>query len=302
MIENQIGRRNLTDKKKTYFIGKYYRINKISPGRYSNVATVATLKTIDEIAKKFDISPRTVRNSETFADKLDEINEVSPELAKNILEDKTQVTKKEVSSIKPGFIKRIMVDSPDMFDKVKYGEVSFTEIKKEERLIEINRIKDNIEEENKKEELINIDKNFKYDVLSIDPPWAYEEKGAVSSINYDPSAIRGTTPYPTMGIEQIRAINLPLKEDAVVFLWTTHAFLEEAFKLLRVWGLTYKATIVWDKVQMGMGRNIRLQCEFCLLATKGSPIIEGSATRDIITEQRRQHSRKPIKFYELVLN
>ena len=66
------------------------------------------------------------------------------------------------------------------------------------------------------------------------------------------------------------------------------------------WGFNYKATIVWDKEQMGIGRTIRLQCEFCLLATKGAPLLAGEKERDIIRERRRQHSRKPKGFYDMV--
>ena len=98
----------------------------------------------------------------------------------------------------------------------------------------------------------------------------------------------------------IAKINLPLKDDAVVFLWTTHAFIQDAFYLLKEWGLNYKAVIVWDKERMGMGATIRMQCEFCLLAIKGKPIIQGASERDIIREARREHSRKPEAFYTMV--
>jgi N6-adenosine-specific RNA methylase IME4 len=43
-----------------------------------------------------------------------------------------------------------------------------------------------------------------------------------------------------------------------------------------------------------------MQVEFCLLAVKGKPIINGSAERDIIMEPRREHSRKPEVFYQMV--
>jgi len=103
-----------------------------------------------------------------------------------------------------------------------------------------------------------------------------------------------------MTLQQIGAIKLPLKDNALVFLWTTHAFLPDSFHLLKHWDLTYKATVVWDKEKMGIGRTIRLQCEFCLLAVKGNPLIEGSAERDILREVRREHSRKPEAFYAMV--
>jgi N6-adenosine-specific RNA methylase IME4 len=186
--------------------------------------------------------------------------------------------------------------------KLSTGEVSinqvYQEIKKEEKKIErdkkIEEVKAKIEEEN----LILEDK--KYHVIAIDPPWAYEEKGGFSSSEYDAESNRGAVDYPTMTVEQIKKIELPEAEDCVLFLWTTHAFLKDSFDILEQWGYKYKATLVWDKVKMGIGRTVRMQVEFCLIGVKGNPIINGSSERDIITEARREHSRKPEAFYSMV--
>ena len=186
--------------------------------------------------------------------------------------------------------------------KLRTGEVSinqaYQEIKKEEkkteRLNQIEEIKIKIEEENLTVE------NKKYHVIAIDPPWNYKEKGGFSSEDYDSKSNRGAVDYPTMNLEQIKKIELPEAEDCVLFLWTTHSFLKDSFEILENWGYNYKATLVWDKVKMGLGRTIRMQVEFCLIAIKGNPIINGSSERDIITEARREHSRKPEAFYEMV--
>ena len=200
-------------------------------------------------------------------------------------------------------VKKIQEKAPEEIKaKLATGEVSinaaYKEIKKEEKKEErdkkIEEVKQKIENEN----LASIDK--KYHVIAIDPPWAYNEKGGFSSDDYDAQNNRGAVDYPTMTVEQIKNINIPSADDSVMFLWTTHAFLKDSFNILKHWGFDYKATIVWDKVKMGMGRNIRMQVEFCLLGVKGKPIIQGSSERDIITEPRREHSRKPEAFYEMV--
>ena len=191
---------------------------------------------------------------------------------------------------------------PEMKEQVKSGEVSINqaykqvsnEEKKKKRLQEIEATKAKIESEP-----VDIS-NKKYDVIAIDPPWAYEEKGGFNAQQHDSDSNRGGVDYPTMTVSEIKEITLPEKDDTVLFLWTTHSFLKDAFSILENWGYTYKATMVWDKEKMGMGRTIRLQCEFCLLATKGKPIIQGSGIRDIMREPRRQHSRKPNVFYEIV--
>jgi N6-adenosine-specific RNA methylase IME4 len=185
--------------------------------------------------------------------------------------------------------------------KLSTGEVSinqaYQDIKKEEKKAErdkkIEEVKQKIESENL------VQPNKKYHVIAIDPPWAYSEKGGFSSDDYDATSNRGAVDYPTMTVEQISKIELPTADDCVIFLWTTHAFLRDSFELLDNWGFNYKATLVWDKVKMGLGRTIRMQVEFCLIGVKGNPIINGSSERDIITEPRREHSRKPEAFYQM---
>lgn len=194
------------------------------------------------------------------------------------------------------------VATPEVKEKLNTGQMSineaYKEIKKEEKIEERKEdIKKQLEdiESGKLPELWG-----KYEVIAIDPPWAYEEKGGLSSNDFNPEITRGTTTYPTMKVNQIKEIDLPLTDNSVVFLWTTHAFLKDAFDILEHWNLKYKATLVWDKEKMGMGRTIRLQCEFCLIAFKGNPIFNGSSERDIIREARREHSRKPEAFYQYV--
>ena len=101
--------------------------------------------------------------------------------------------------------------------------------------------------------------------------------------------------------EELKAIELPAAENCVMFLWTTHKFIQDAFELLKVWGFKYRNMLVWDKKKMGMGDLFRMQCEFCLVGLKGKPVFQDiHDIRDIIEESRREHSRKPEAFYEIV--
>jgi len=49
-----------------------------------------------------------------------------------------------------------------------------------------------------------------------------------------------------------------------------------------------------------MGAWFRMQCEFCLLGIKGKPYWDNTKHRDIVIESRRQHSRKPDSFFDIV--
>ena len=228
-----------------------------------------------------------------------------PTLAKTKVDTRQELSK--VANVSHGTldkVKKIQAQaSEEVKAKLSTGEVSinsaYQEIKKEEkkknRLEKIEEIKQEISKGLKAP-------NGLYDVIAIDPPWEYSERGGSSSKSFEDNGNRGGVDYPTMTVEELKKIKIPAKKDCVMFLWTTHAFLKDSFDLLNAWGFNYKATIVWDKVKMGMGRNIRMQVEFCLLATKGNPILNGSGERDIITEPRREHSRKPEAFYTKVNN
>jgi N6-adenosine-specific RNA methylase IME4 len=186
---------------------------------------------------------------------------------------------------------KIKAQNPEAFKQVLSGTKTITEIKKEEKVKERKeliekQVKDI--EDGKLPELSGL-----YDVVSIDPPWPYGRE-------YDPNGSRVANPYPEMSLQQIAEINLPLTDNAVVFLWTTHKFLPDSFALLKGWGLEYKATMVWDKQKIGMGAWFRMQCEFCLVGIKGNPFWKNTKYNEIINESRREHSRKPDSFFTLV--
>lgn len=173
-----------------------------------------------------------------------------------------------------------------------YKEIKKEE-KKEQRIEEINKQLIEIETGNMPE-LEGL-----FDVISVDPPWNYEgENKKVTS--FDSVGRRVANPYPEMTTEEIKKIELPLKKDSIVFLWTTHKFLPDAFEILKEWNLEYKATLVWNKEKMGMGAWFRMQCEFCLVGIKGKPYFENTKYRDILTEARREHSRKPDCFFSMI--
>ena len=133
-----------------------------------------------------------------------------------------------------------------------------------------------------------------FDVIAIDPPWSY-------GTQYSVEGRRVANPYPEMTQEQLKKIEIPAAENCVMFLWTTHKFIWDAKELLDIWGFPYRSMLVWDKQKMGMGVFLRMQCEFCLIGIKGEPVFRNNhGLRDIISEPRREHSRKPEAFYSLV--
>jgi len=132
-----------------------------------------------------------------------------------------------------------------------------------------------------------------FHVISIDPPWPY-------GTQYDPNGRRAANPYPEMSLEEIEALQLPAADDCVLWLWTTHKFMRDSFKLLDTWGFRDVAIVTWAKDRMGLGSWLRSQSEFCIMAVKGKPPVRLTNQTTIIDGPLREHSRKPDSFYELV--
>lgn len=132
-----------------------------------------------------------------------------------------------------------------------------------------------------------------YALIVVDPPWPY-------GTEYDQKTRRVASPYLELNIDEIKNLSIPSAADCVLWLWTTHKFIFEAKEILLSWGFDYKLILIWDKVNLGIGSWLRCQSEFCLLGIKGNPVWNLSNERDMLQEKRREHSRKPDSFYEMI--
>ena len=312
MINNQLGRRNVTEPQKAYLIGKKYenekqRLGGQTKGVGKNFPPVSTAERLGE---EFGISDRQVKINEDFAKGVDLLANVQPELKGQIFQGKSDLNKQDVQEfgkiskqaqkevkqsaifVSDEELKRQINERAAEMAKAKLAEMEEEkkrkiEEKKAERIELIEKQKRDIQES----KLMEL--NGLYDVISVDPPWNYGRE-------YDPETSRVANPYPEMSTDQIKALRLPFSNDSILFLWTTHKFLPDAFEILKEWGFEYKATLVWNKEKIGMGAWFRMQCEFCLFAVKGKPFWNNTTERDIIVESRREHSRKPDAFFNMV--
>ena len=275
MVNNQLGRRNLQD----FVRGELYSV-------------------IEEIIRE--------KAKESKSEKVSYYRQKGEVLS--IIDNTSSNTQKIIadklgwSTGKKAMFDIVKTKAPEeVKEKLRTGEVSinqaYKEIKKEEKKIErVELIQKQIEdiEEGLLPDLVGL-----FDVVSVDPPWPYEGESK-NITSFDSVGRRVANPYPEMSIEQIKNIELPLMDNAVVLLWTTHKFLPDAFEILKEWKIDYKATLVWNKEKIGMGVWFRMQCEFCLVGIKGKPYWDNTTYRDIITESRREHSRKPDSFFQMI--
>jgi N6-adenosine-specific RNA methylase IME4 len=131
-----------------------------------------------------------------------------------------------------------------------------------------------------------IDAGFKFTTVYADPPWDYQNRAARGA---------ACNHYPTMSLDEIR--NEPLAElvpeNAHLHLWTTNAFLREAFEVIEAWGFQYKSCFVWIKDKIGMGNYWRVSHEFLLLDVRGRLTFLDNTIRRWMVCRRMTHSQKP---------
>lgn len=297
MIKNQFGRRNLNSYQRSVLALELEGVFKEKAKQNLILAAEKTNAGLPNSAKAKNVLFEEEIEEEVWVKKETPI--ITPIDTRNEIKKIANVGNETISRVKVIQEKA----TPEQKEKLEKGEETinsvYQEIKKVEKKEErIQVIQTQIEqiENGELPELKGL-----FDVISVDPPWPYEGENK-NLTSYDSVGRRVANPYPEMSIQQIKEIELPLMENGIVFLWTTHKFLNDAFSIANHWGLEYKATLVWNKEKIGMGSWLRMQCEFCLVCIKGKPYWNNTTYRDILTEPRREHSRKPDSFFEMVEN
>jgi N6-adenosine-specific RNA methylase IME4 len=140
-----------------------------------------------------------------------------------------------------------------------------------------------------------------FDVVVIDPPWPMQK------IDRDDRPNQDAFDYPVMTIDELATfwpekIAANTTENVHAFVWTTQKYLPAALELLEKWDLRYVLTMVWHKP--GGFQPVGLpqyNAEFIIYARKGSPPFIDTTAFDVCNSwDRREHSRKPAEFYELI--
>lgn len=133
----------------------------------------------------------------------------------------------------------------------------------------------------------------RYPTVVTDFPWPF-------GTSYDPDVRRAASPYPEMTIPKIAAVDLHAADDCVWFQWAPDEFLEEALDQIKQRCFRRVATIIWDKMRLGLGKRLRFEHEYCFVAIRGNPPLLGGVEGTMIRAPAGPHSAKPDAFFEKV--
>jgi N6-adenosine-specific RNA methylase IME4 len=120
-----------------------------------------------------------------------------------------------------------------------------------------------------------------------DPPWQYGNQGTRAATDNH---------YGTMSIDDLCEMPVSdlVADDAHLHLWTTNAFVREAFRLIDAWGFEYRSMFVWVKPQMGIGNYWRVSHEIMLLGIRGNAKrFNDKSLKSWVEASRTKHSAKP---------
>jgi N6-adenosine-specific RNA methylase IME4 len=133
-----------------------------------------------------------------------------------------------------------------------------------------------------------------FELIYADPPWR---------LPGSPDSSRAVeNHYPTMQLEEIKAMQIPAADDALLLLWGVNSMTPQALEVIDAWGFTYVNQYVWVKDKFGLGQYNRCQHELLHVARRGNfpPPPAERRVSSVIHAPRGRHSEKPAAVYELI--
>jgi N6-adenosine-specific RNA methylase IME4 len=152
-----------------------------------------------------------------------------------------------------------------------------------------------------------------YSTILADPPWQFQNRTGKIAPEH-----KRLLRYPTMTLKEVMA--LPVNDLAAdpshLYLWCPNALLQEGLNVMKAWGFTYKANIVWHKIRKdggpdgrGVGFYFRNVTELLLFGIKGKMrTLKPGRTQvnflrtqeNFLETRKREHSRKPDEIFDIV--
>lgn len=140
----------------------------------------------------------------------------------------------------------------------------------------------------------------KFRTIIVDPPWPMKKILRIERPNQEEEL-----DYSTLNIQQIMTdlggkVTEKVADDCHVYLWTTQKFLPYAFDIFKAWGVRYECLLTWIKNVGFTPFSWMYSTEHVLFGRIGSLELLKKGERLDFYADVQEHSRKPVKFYELV--
>jgi N6-adenosine-specific RNA methylase IME4 len=156
-------------------------------------------------------------------------------------------------------------------------------------------------------ELLRMAGRNKFATVLADPPWQFVNRTGKVAPEH-----RRLSRYSTMELRDICA--LPVEDvvapTAHLYLWVPNALLPDGLAVMKAWGFTYKANLIWHKVRKdggsdgrGVGFYFRNVTEIVLFGTRGKnarTLAPGRRQVNLLATRKREHSRKPDEQYDII--
>ena len=172
--------------------------------------------------------------------------EVRPVSPRNTKTRKAAAKRAGVSEGIVQTVLRLKRDAPDLFDQVKDGTLDVAPARREL---------------DRRQRYASIGEapplpSGTFELILADPPWQTPNPHSA----YAPEQY-----YPTMPLEQLKAMEIPAADNAVLYLWAINAQLPQALELMDAWGFHYLTHDVWVKPSVAMGTWTRNAHELILI-------------------------------------
>ena len=140
----------------------------------------------------------------------------------------------------------------------------------------------------------------KYQVIYADPPWQ-QKRGP----DWGSGKASKPLPYPTMPVEDIAALSVQTIADknAVLFLWTTNKYIEQAYQVARAWGFKPSCLLTYCKPPhgIGIGGTFIQTSEHLLFCRRGTCRAKKRIDKTWFEQPRLTHSTKPSFFRNMII-
>ena len=151
--------------------------------------------------------------------------------------------------------------------------------------------------------MVDLQNKKKYNIILCDPAWKFNAR------NNTETRFGGgvTDKYPTMSLEEIKALDIPsiADDNCALFMWATTSTgdsnLAQKLELFEHWGFRLvNIGFTWVKINpnkmtpfFGIGYYTKSNAEHCFLGIKGKMKPVSNKVSSLIFAPKEEHSKKP---------